>query len=517
MESHKEELKAEKGDKGDPGADGKSAYDIAVDNGFKGNEAEWLESLKGKDGENVNSVISDEQIEKAVSDYLTENPVSAAVSVSKTGTAGYYDTSEFLGDAFEVIPTSEAFVSNGNFLKFIGALNGSTGATYDLVEGEAVNVLGVDITLNEDGSVTLDGTPTATFYITTNISDDFRTAIIGQTVKVSYTKSDTTSLAFNTGLAFNDATYAYNLTQTGAYSGLVTAEMMSGATKFTVTSGIVFDNLTISAMLEIQNDKGYLSKYTKSDCVIVITSTEYAIVDYPFIGVVGEHTIKYKAEGGSESAGAEEIEAIKESNPLYRKKIACIGDSLCYGQGFSGGYCTILSELEKDTTFINKGVGGSQISSNHANGGNWWIVNQLSGVSEDTDYIVCEGYVNDYLTSCELGAISEGYEAELDTTKFYGGMEMLCKKLANEYTNRRYGFIITHSHYSNSAAYQNKLYLTAIKECCDKWGVPYLDLSTVITSIVPIYNSAYYTDGLHYNESGYRRIAPSIREWIKTL
>ena len=32
------------------GADGKSAYEIAVDNGFEGSETEWLESLKGKDG-----------------------------------------------------------------------------------------------------------------------------------------------------------------------------------------------------------------------------------------------------------------------------------------------------------------------------------------------------------------------------------------------------------------------------------------------------------------------------------
>ncbi len=63
---HKDELKGEKGDKGDPGTpgsdgldgtdgdNGASAYDIAVDNGFVGTEAEWLESLKGepgKDGE----------------------------------------------------------------------------------------------------------------------------------------------------------------------------------------------------------------------------------------------------------------------------------------------------------------------------------------------------------------------------------------------------------------------------------------------------------------------------------
>lgn len=34
--------------KGEPGEAGKSAYDIAVENGFKGTEAEWLESLKSE-------------------------------------------------------------------------------------------------------------------------------------------------------------------------------------------------------------------------------------------------------------------------------------------------------------------------------------------------------------------------------------------------------------------------------------------------------------------------------------
>lgn len=35
---------------GKDGADGKSAYQVAVDNGFVGTEVEWLISLKGKDG-----------------------------------------------------------------------------------------------------------------------------------------------------------------------------------------------------------------------------------------------------------------------------------------------------------------------------------------------------------------------------------------------------------------------------------------------------------------------------------
>lgn len=37
---------------GTPGKDGKSAYEIAVENGFEGTEEEWLASLKGSDGQN---------------------------------------------------------------------------------------------------------------------------------------------------------------------------------------------------------------------------------------------------------------------------------------------------------------------------------------------------------------------------------------------------------------------------------------------------------------------------------
>jgi len=39
------------GGKGNPGAAGASAYDVAVENGFTGTEAEWLASLHGADGD----------------------------------------------------------------------------------------------------------------------------------------------------------------------------------------------------------------------------------------------------------------------------------------------------------------------------------------------------------------------------------------------------------------------------------------------------------------------------------
>lgn len=45
-----ESLKGKDGRDGEKGEDGKSAYEIAVENGFEGTEQEWLESLKGQDG-----------------------------------------------------------------------------------------------------------------------------------------------------------------------------------------------------------------------------------------------------------------------------------------------------------------------------------------------------------------------------------------------------------------------------------------------------------------------------------
>ena len=64
---------------------GKSAYEIAVMNGFKGTEAEWLASLKGKDA-------SEEQIAAAVAEYMENKPVATIGEVTLLA-------SEWVGEA----------------------------------------------------------------------------------------------------------------------------------------------------------------------------------------------------------------------------------------------------------------------------------------------------------------------------------------------------------------------------------------------------------------------------------
>lgn len=78
------------------GADGKSAYQIAVDNGFEGTEEEWLESLGGVDENAVNEIIKayledneitgevdPEEIKKIVEDYIAENLPDAGVDAAE--------------------------------------------------------------------------------------------------------------------------------------------------------------------------------------------------------------------------------------------------------------------------------------------------------------------------------------------------------------------------------------------------------------------------------------------------
>lgn len=72
------------------GRDGKSAYQIAVDNGFVGTEVEWLQSLKGepgKDAEISNSDISN--ITSEVIDSITPDIIGASTTEH---THGYMKT-----------------------------------------------------------------------------------------------------------------------------------------------------------------------------------------------------------------------------------------------------------------------------------------------------------------------------------------------------------------------------------------------------------------------------------------
>lgn len=70
VEEHKDELK---------GVDGKSAYEIALANGFVGTEEEWLASLKGEDGKDGSG--GSVNIVTTIDRYSTNNQVPSAKAI----------------------------------------------------------------------------------------------------------------------------------------------------------------------------------------------------------------------------------------------------------------------------------------------------------------------------------------------------------------------------------------------------------------------------------------------------
>ena len=68
---------------GGSGTAGKSAYEIAVDNGFVGTETEWLESLKGKQGATFTPYVSSSGELSWTNDGDKKNPAIVNIKGSK--------------------------------------------------------------------------------------------------------------------------------------------------------------------------------------------------------------------------------------------------------------------------------------------------------------------------------------------------------------------------------------------------------------------------------------------------
>lgn len=91
--------------KGQDGAPGKSAYEIAKDNGFDGTEQEWLESLVGEEGKSAYEVAKDNGFEGTEEEWLQSLTMEKTLSLAEyealsdeeknNGVTYYIEDSEF--------------------------------------------------------------------------------------------------------------------------------------------------------------------------------------------------------------------------------------------------------------------------------------------------------------------------------------------------------------------------------------------------------------------------------------
>ena len=215
------------------------------------------------------------------------------------------------------------------------------------------------------------------------------------------------------------------------------------------------------------------------------------------------------------------------SSPLFGKILAVDGDSICAGAGYKGGYGKIIAE-RNGMTLENLGVGGGTIAAEtySKNGeARHWICRSVAMLREDADYILVEGGVNDPGNTVSMGSLTYGYNEELDDTTFYGAFESMLKTLITRFAGKKIGYIAVHKmtrQFSSIKKNGENNYYHAAKECCDKWGVPFLDLNDEVPAFglfpnegelaavcnaytAPSSSNPNVGDGWHPNEEGYKK------------
>lgn len=205
-----------------------------------------------------------------------------------------------------------------------------------------------------------------------------------------------------------------------------------------------------------------------------------------------------------------------EDAPIYRiadNTIVFFGDSITAGAG-DGGYPALIEEIT-GAAVANNAASGSTLASGTAASNH--ICEAVAGYTGTADIICVSGGINDYNQNVPLGALTEGYTAELDTATVTGALESIFRSLMTNHTASRICYVITHKAASaevngNALGLTFEDYHDAIVSVLKKYSVPFYDAfaeSGFVTSEYGAWGEAIrsmYTvnaDGVHPNREGY--------------
>ncbi|MGF7400548.1 SGNH/GDSL hydrolase family protein [Thermoanaerobacterium thermosaccharolyticum] len=208
----------------------------------------------------------------------------------------------------------------------------------------------------------------------------------------------------------------------------------------------------------------------------------------------------------------------------------CLGDSTTWGDNGIGtggneiSWTTQIQNFLKFKAIRNYGVNGSRIAITSDR--NDSFVERYKDM-EDADVITVLGGVNDFHHDVLLGNPSS-----FDPHYFYGALNTLILGLLEKYPDKKIIFMTPMKNkfvhptkdYPDSFSC-NKLnlkqvdYVNAIKERCDYYSVPVLDLykESGISPYSEYQAKLYMPDKLHYNKEGYCRLAKKIAEYLSKL
>jgi lysophospholipase L1-like esterase len=223
------------------------------------------------------------------------------------------------------------------------------------------------------------------------------------------------------------------------------------------------------------------------------------------------------------------VAASKDFNFWADKTMVCVGDSITAGSGTTQTYWAMLKEILGLSKMTGMGVGGSCVSAKSDYGtGNSPLINRYTSIPE-ADLITIFMGTNDWGHETPLGTID-------DTTdvSFYGALNVIIPGLMKMYPNSRIiwitpmhrykfgtskilGTAFTYDHIPNGRDCTLKDYVDAIKEVCERYSIPVIDLFSMsgLHPSIDAHKSTYMPDGLHPNKAGHAKMAYLISKWLQ--
>lgn len=219
---------------------------------------------------------------------------------------------------------------------------------------------------------------------------------------------------------------------------------------------------------------------------------------------------------------------------LKGKKINFLGDSITEGCGASAPekcYVELLKEKYHLKEARNYGIGGTRIArQSEIKDPNCLrdkdFIMRAEDMDEDADIIVVFGGTNDYGNGqAPLGSIEDR-----NVFTFYGAVSVLCENLIKKYPTSAIVFITPMHRWNENGGIgtwkpdgveQRPLcdYVKAVKEACEKYSVPVLDLFGAGQMPFNYHPWArlYSEDGIHPNDQGYLLLADKIGKFLENL
>lgn len=216
---------------------------------------------------------------------------------------------------------------------------------------------------------------------------------------------------------------------------------------------------------------------------------------------------------------------------LKGKKINFLGDSITEGAGTSGAHATfhaILKEKYGLAEARNYGIGGTRIArqteiTSLVRDRDFILRAEI--MDKDADAVVVFGGTNDF----GHGQAPLGNMEDRDKRTFYGALHCLITALITKYCGKEIVFITPlHRHnedgrgaWKPDGVVQHPLkdYVYAVKEVCEYYSVPVLDLFACgeLSGSTPEWYKKYMPDGLHPNDEGHKIIANKLGRFLENL